>query len=103
MSWTKCTLLGVLLGLLQTGPVNAARADAHEHDVYLTMQARALFSGDELLGRLNLGIIVKNRVGVLWGPVPTAGLSLRAEILLRSMLELTEVRNEMFVEGDAAP
>ena len=64
------------------------------------MQARARLLGDDLLGPLNLGVTVKDRVALLWGPVPSHGLKLRAELVLRTMIELNDVRNGLFVDAE---
>jgi len=66
-------------------------------DLSQTVQARRLLYDDPQLGSLNLGVRVTNRIAVLWGPVPSRELSLRAEERLRTMFELIEVRNQMTV------
>jgi hypothetical protein len=69
-------------------------------DLSLTVQARKLLLDDAQLTALNLGVKVSNRIAVLWGPVPSRELSLRAEQRLRGMFQLIEIRNGMTVEGD---
>ena len=66
-------------------------------DVLQTMQACKHLQADELLAPLNIGVKVRGRVAVLWGPVPTPELALRAEQRLRQMIELIDVRNELMV------
>ena len=73
------------------------------HDLRHTMQARSALLADPVLAPLNLGVRVHNRVAVLWGPVPTAGLKERAELLLRKLPDLLEVRNELHVEQPEPP
>jgi hypothetical protein len=45
---------------------------------------------------------VRGRVAVLWGPVPSAGAARRAEMRLRTMIELIDVRNELIVTNEEA-
>lgn len=99
-------LLGIVCGAgIITAP-NAsapARSEAVTHDLGLTIQARRALLRDKELGGLNLGVQVHNRVATLWGPVPTAELAFKAEVCLRELIELTEVRNQLFVTGDDVP
>jgi hypothetical protein len=80
-----------------------ARAEAATRDLGLTIQARRAMLRDRDLGGLNLGVRVHNRVAILWGPVPTVELAFKAEVCLRELIELTEVRNQLFVTGDDVP
>lgn len=99
-------LLGIACGAgIITAP-NApgnARSAAATRDLGLTIQARRALLRDKDLGGLNLGVHVHNRVAILWGPVPTVELAFKAEVCLRELIELTEVRNQLFVTGDDAP
>src|SRR5271168_2251663 len=61
------------------------------------MQAREVLFADKELRMLNLGITVRNHQAMLWGPVPSREISLRAEIRLRTMLPFADVRNEFIV------
>jgi hypothetical protein len=74
-------------------PVNPAS----ERDVMLTILARRALMLDAELGRLNIGVRVRNRVATLWGPVPSAELALRAEQRLHGLLDLLAVRSELIV------
>jgi len=74
--------------------------EAAARDLRMTLRARRLLLADAELAQLNLGVRVRDRVAYLWGPVPSVELSFKAEICLREMFELTEVRNQMFVSGD---
>jgi hypothetical protein len=84
----------------------AARAQTSEEalfrNMWQTVQARKLLLDDPQLGPLSLGVHVTNRIAVLWGPVPSRELGLRAELRLRTMVELTEVRNGLTIDPDFA-
>ena len=71
--------------------------DPNSADVLQTLRACKRLQEDDVLGPLNIGVKVRGRVAVLWGPVPTADLALRAERQLRTMFELIDVRNELIV------
>src|SRR4051812_132510 len=86
-----CASLSALAGPAIRAP------DAPVRDVMYTIQARRLLLDDPDLGPLNLGVQVRDRVATLWGPVPTAELALKAELRLRNLVELLEVRNELSV------
>jgi hypothetical protein len=89
-----------------TGKVQGqALEEALIRDLGQTIKARQVLQNDPQLGSLNLGVKVTNRVAVLWGPVPSPDLSLRAEQRLRGMFELVDVRNNLSIEADneAAP
>jgi hypothetical protein len=88
--------LPILAGLLLIGDA-APAGPPWIDDVLLTLKARKLLHDDPELRRLGLGIIVENRVAILWGPVPTLDQGLRAESRLRGMIELRDVRNELDV------
>lgn len=66
-------------------------------DLRLTMQARKRMFDDPELAALNVGVTVNDRAAVLWGPVPTVEAMFRAELTLRGMTELVEIRNQLFV------
>ena len=66
-------------------------------DVLQTMQACKRLQEDELLAPLNVGVKVRGRIAVLWGPIPTTELALRAEQRLRQMIDLIDVRNQLIV------
>ncbi len=69
-------------------------------DLIFTVKASQRLQQDEVLAPLNVGVRVRNRVAVLWGPVPSVELALRAEAKLRAMIEFVDVRNELIVMGD---
>jgi hypothetical protein len=60
--------------------------------------ARQTLFQDKLVGPLNLGVRVRRRVAVLWGPVPSAELARRAVALLEGLPDLVEVRDELTVQ-----
>jgi hypothetical protein len=81
--------------------IGLARASEFElSDEFETMQARAVLHADDELRLLNLGVTVHHHQAVLWGPAPSKGVSLRAEIRLRTMLPFADVRNELIVPDD---
>jgi hypothetical protein len=99
-------LVGILCGAGVITAPNApgsARSEAATRDLGLTIQARRALLRDKDLGSLNLGVEVHNRVATLWGPVPNVELAFKAEVCLRELIELTEVRNQLFVTGDDVP
>jgi osmotically-inducible protein OsmY len=72
-------------------------------DLRQTMEARKLLADEPDLEAINIGVTVHNRVATLWGPVPSIEVAFRAELVLRSMFELTAVRNELFVSELVEP
>ncbi len=81
---------------------NKIGADA-VRDIRQTMEARKLLADDPELSACNIGVSVQDRVATLWGPVPSAEVAFRAELVLRTMFELTAVRNELFVSELVEP
>ena len=79
----------VLAAPISAGPVR--KAGDPSRDLRQTTQARTLLLQDPALAEYNIGVIVQDRVAILWGPVPSAEVAFRAELCLRAMLELTEV------------
>jgi hypothetical protein len=72
-------------------------------DVQQTIQARKLLADDPDLAAWNIGVTVHNRVATLWGPAPSAEVAFRAELALRSVIELAEVRNELHITDAVKP
>jgi hypothetical protein len=72
-------------------------------DLRQTIQARQMLAADPELAAFNVGVLVHNRVATLCGPVPSAEVSFRAELCLKTMVELVEVRNELFVSEILEP
>lgn len=90
--------LGWLAVLLISTPARAADGDYWMLDFFHTHKVRKLLLEDEVLGSINLGVRVRDRVAYLWGPVPTPELALRAEQKLRECIEIKEIRNDLYVE-----
>jgi hypothetical protein len=95
----RVTLWATLASLVAL-PAQAAPPETVYRDIWQTIRARKVLFEDEVLGPLNLGVKVRNRVAILWGPVPSAELAVRAEARLRGMIELIDVRNELLVIPD---
>src|SRR5689334_6807239 len=95
---------GLWLGLAASAPAQPTR-DARElsRDVQQTMQARRLLHADPELAGLNVGVSVERRVATLFGPAPSAEAIFRAELCIRGMVGLVEVRNRMFVSDLLGP
>jgi hypothetical protein len=93
---TLC-LLAVLTGAA------AAHADDPLLDVQHTVLARQALQDDPLLRPHNLGVRVRDRVAVLWGPSPSKELGERAAAVLRKLPQLREVRNELFLDPWSDP
>lgn len=72
-------------------------------DARQTIQARKLLAEDPDLAGWNLGVTVRDRVATLWGPAPSAEVAFRAELALKTMIELSEVRNELFLSDQLKP
>jgi osmotically-inducible protein OsmY len=86
---------------VQAGP--SRFDDDAGRDLRQTMEARKLLADEPDLEAINIGVTVHNRVATLWGPVPSIEVAFRAELVLRSMFELTAVRNELFVSDLVEP
>lgn len=84
-------------GVLGAGP---ATPRPLAPDLALTIQARGMLLRDPELAPLNVGVRVRNGIATLWGPVPSAETAFKAEICLRGLVELLEVRNELHVTGE---
>src|SRR6516164_8974528 len=69
-------------------------------DVWQTYEARKALLGDSVLGPLSLGVKVKNRVAVLWGPVPSVEIANQAVSLLQKLPGLVAVKNELDIDPD---
>jgi osmotically-inducible protein OsmY len=98
-------LLGAVFLLWATSvQAGANRLDSDAaRDLRQTMEARKLLADEPELEAFNIGVTVHNRVATLWGPVPSIDVAFRAELALRTMFELTAVRNELFVSELVQP
>lgn len=87
--------------MVQAGPARIGGDPMR--DVRATIQARKLLADDPELAKWNISVSVRDRVATLWGSVPSAEIAFRAELRLKAMIELTEVRNELFVSDLVKP
>jgi hypothetical protein len=94
-------LLAMSVSAWSAGPGRALRDPAR--DVRQTIHARKLLSEDPELAAWNIGVTIQDRVATLWGPVPSAEVAFRAELCLRSVIELADVRNELVVSDALKP
>jgi hypothetical protein len=85
--------------LLAAGPLWGQEREIPP-DVQLTYEVRKALLRDSVLGPLNLGVKVKGRVALLWGPVPSAEVAGRAVSLLEKMPGLTAVKNELEIDPE---
>jgi hypothetical protein len=93
LGWTMlgCAILAVPLPPLASEP-------SRDEDWQLTFRARQLLQSDQSLNPLNLGVIVRGRVAVLWGPVPSTAQARRAVERLQTLSGLHGVRSELQIE-----
>src|SRR5882724_1447057 len=94
-------LLAIAVSLGNAGPVRIGGNPTR--DVRQTIQARKLLADDPELAAWNIGVTVHDRVATLWGPVPSVEVAFRAELCLRTVIELAEVRNQLFVSEALKP
>jgi hypothetical protein len=92
------TRIALLTTLFAAGDVCRAGSDT-ERDVRQTVRARQVLLQDPALAPHNVGVVVRDRIATLWGPIPSAPLRQRAEQALRGLFELAEVRNHLEVSG----
>jgi hypothetical protein len=110
LSWSSVARATPGLALcmcMLTAAANTARAEppvlTMEGDIRQELQARQALAQDSELGPLNLGVRVRQRVAVLWGPVPSADLGKRAVELVKRLPELIDVHSELHVQPVADP
>lgn len=94
-----CRSLSCGLMLLLAIPV-LGQAQPIAPDVLQTYEARKALLRDPVLGPLNLGVKVTNRVAVLWGPVPSTETAMRAVSLLEKLPGLVAVKDELDIDPD---
>jgi hypothetical protein len=82
---------------LARGPLSAAPPDID--DILLTIKVRQILHQDQELRPYNIGVIVVDRVAILFGPVSKIEHALRAEARLRDLFELRDVRNDLDVSA----
>lgn len=90
-----------LIASIDAGPIRMPGDAAR--DTRQTLQARRVLTEDPELASVNIGVFVQNRVATLWGPVPSAEIAFRAELCLKTMIELVEIRNQLFVSESLEP
>ena len=91
----------LICGLMLLAPCPLLGQDREIHpDVLQTYEARKALLRDPSLGPLNLGVRVKSRVAVLWGPVPSAAVAGQAVSLLEKLPGLIAVRNELEIDPE---
>ena len=83
--------------------VSALAADEDHADFLHTCLARKVLAEDPQLSAANVGVRVKGRIAVLWGPVPTPMHAQRAVAVLKAQPEFIEVRNELVIVPDDDP
>jgi BON domain len=66
-------------------------------EILLTMRVRQILHEDDELRGQNFGVTIEKGVAVLWGPVTSLDLGLRAESNLRGIPEIRDVRNELVI------
>lgn len=94
---------GAVVAILLFGATGAIAQHSTERDVRLTVRARQVLRQDSDLAAHNVGVVVRNGVATLWGPIPSGLLGFKAERLLRNLIELADVQNDLEVSGDAEP
>jgi osmotically-inducible protein OsmY len=76
----------------------AEAQDASARDLSRELQVLHALHNDPKLAPLNLGVKVRDRVAILWGPVPTRELAERAIFVVKKLPEIGEVQNQMMVQ-----
>jgi osmotically-inducible protein OsmY len=94
----KCAALFACL--LWCSPLLAqdASAQPNAHDIRIALRARRALSQDAELGRLNIGVSVRQGVVSLWGRAPTEALARRAEHKVGKVQGVFSVRSELRIE-----
>jgi hypothetical protein len=89
-----------LTAVLSAFPPPEATGERALADLIFTVKACQRLQQDEVLAPHSVGVRVRNRIAILWGPVPSVEVALRAEAKLRAMIEFVDVRNELIVMAD---
>jgi osmotically-inducible protein OsmY len=87
-----CTFLGTALHAQNT----SARQDLH--DIRVAVRARQVLSQDTKLGRLNIGVSVRQGNVTLWGRAPTEALAQRAKQKIEQVQGVFSVHSELRIE-----
>ena len=95
-----CLVAGAGLYVAQPGTANGGSAEGQTtvEDIQLTLEARRFLNQDATLEPLNLGVVVRNRVVTLAGPVPSPVEKQRAEERMRQLRGVVQVVSELSVE-----
>jgi osmotically-inducible protein OsmY len=108
-------VLAATLFLLATPPAGTSQeapgagkaiipASDPARDCRLTLRARQVLQQDmALTGITHLGVTVRGGVAVVWGSVPSGDVARRAEMLVRQVPGVFDVRNELQVEPPDDP
>jgi osmotically-inducible protein OsmY len=75
-----------------------AGQEASPRELTREMQVLHALQNDARLRPLNLGFKVRDRVVILWGPVPTRELAERAVVVVKKLPEIGEVQNQLMVQ-----
>src|SRR5262245_38573942 len=97
--------------LLWAGLVGAWLGLAHSilaqppADALLTYQARRALDQDQVLGKFNIGVVVRDGVATLIGKLPNANLARKAENCVQQVPGLRGLRSELLIgpPADAPP
>jgi hypothetical protein len=87
------------LAAVEPAPARSERLQSLAADSRLTLFARQALQQDRALAPFNLGVSVRANVATLWGPIPSAALSRRAEEVLRQVPGIAAVHNELQIEA----
>ena len=85
-----------VLVLAVAGRVNGQ--ETSPRDLARELQVLHVLHNDAQLRPLNIGVKVRDRVAILWGPVPTRDLAERAVAVVKKLPEIGEVQNQLMVQ-----
>jgi hypothetical protein len=86
------------LAAVEPAPARSEQRQSLAADCRLTVFARQALQQDRALAPFNVGVSVQVNVATLWGPIPSAALSRRAEEVVRQVPGITAVRNELQID-----
>ena len=95
-SWILHSVVALTAFSAVAGSVRAE--EPYIDDIVQTIRVRQILHEDEELRSQNIGVTVEKGIAVLWGPVTTLDLGLRAESCLRGIPEIRNVKNELIVQ-----
>lgn len=91
----------VLVGCAIFGPsLHAQNTSARQdpHDIRIAVRARQALGQDTELGRLNIGVSVRQGAVTLWGRAPTVALAERAKDKVKHVPGVFSVRSDLRIE-----